>query len=61
MAEVGRDLWRSSGLVPLLRQGHAQQVVQDPVQEAFEDHQGGRLHILPLTLSPAPVVGSSAS
>ena len=36
MAEVGRDLWRSSGSNTLLKQGHLEQVVQDHVQTASE-------------------------
>lgn len=36
IAETGRDLWRPSGPIPLLRQGHIQQVVQGPAQMASE-------------------------
>jgi len=36
MVEVGRDLWRSSGPIPLLKQGHLEPVAQDCVQKAFE-------------------------
>ena len=36
MIEVGRDLWRSSGPRPLLKQGHLETVAQDHVQTAFE-------------------------
>lgn len=34
--EVGRDLWRSSGPNPLLKQGHAEPIAQDYVQIPFE-------------------------
>lgn len=44
MVEIGKDLWRSSGLIPLLKQGHPEQVAQDHVQVAFKYLQGGRLH-----------------
>ena len=44
MVEVGRDLWRSSCLAPLLKQGHLELVAQDHVQMVFEYLQGGRLH-----------------
>jgi len=37
MVEVGRDLYRSSGPTPLLKQGHLDLVAQDHVQMAFED------------------------
>ena len=40
MVEVGRDLWRSSGLTPLLKQDHLEVVAQDHVQKAFEYLQG---------------------
>ena len=40
MVEVGRDLWRSSGPNPLLKQGHLEPVAQDHVQMAFEYLQG---------------------
>jgi len=46
MAEVGRDLWRSSGPSPLLKQDHLEQVAQDHVQMASEYLQGWRLHSL---------------
>ena len=36
MVQVGRDLWRLSGLTPLLKQGHLEPVAQDHVQMAFE-------------------------
>ena len=42
MAEVGRDLWRSSGPNPLFKQGHPEQVALDKVQMVFEDLQDGR-------------------
>ena len=40
MVKLGRDLWRSSGPVPLLKQGHPEQAAQDHVQVAFKDPQG---------------------
>ena len=46
MVEVGRELWRSSGPIPLLKQGHLQLVVQDHVQMDVEYLQGWRLHNL---------------
>ena len=46
MAEVGRDLWKSSGPTPLLKLGHLKPVAQGHVQTAFEYLQGGRLHNL---------------
>jgi len=46
MVEVVRELWRSSGSPPLLRQGHLEQVTQAYVQMAFEYLQRGRLHNL---------------
>jgi len=36
MAEFGRDLWRWSGPISLLKQGHPELVAQDHVQRAFE-------------------------
>ena len=59
MAEVGRDLWRSSGPTPLLKQGHPEQAAQDCVQMAFEYLQGWRLHSLPG--QPVPVLGHPLS
>ena len=53
--EVKRDLWRSSGPPPLLKQGHLQQAAQDHVQMAFGYLQGHRLHYLvgrPLLSAP---------
>lgn len=44
--EVGRDPWRSSGPMPLLKQGHLEQITQDHVQTAFEGLCGRRLHDL---------------
>ena len=52
MVEVRRDLWRSSGLMPLLKQGHLEPAGQDHVQTAFEYLQGGRLHNLLWLLVP---------
>jgi len=40
MIEVGRDLWRSSGPIPLLKQEHLETVAQDHVQAGFEHLQG---------------------
>jgi len=36
MAEVGKDLWRSSGPTPLLKQGYLEPVAQDHVQMVLE-------------------------
>lgn len=36
MVEVGNHIWRSSGPVPVLKQGHLKPVDQDRVQTAFE-------------------------
>jgi len=52
LTEVGRDLWRSSGPTPLIKQGHLEPVVQDHVQTGFEYLQGWRLH----SLSGKPVL-----
>ena len=54
MVEVGRDLWRSFGPTPLLKQGHVEGVAQDCVQMAFEYLQGWRLHNL--SGQPVPVL-----
>jgi len=51
----GRDLWTSSGPIPLLKQGHLEPVARDHVQVAFEYLQGWRLHSL--SLQPVPVLG----
>lgn len=56
---VGRDLWRSSGLTPLLKQSHLEQVVQNYIQAAFEYLPGWRHHNLPG--QPGPVLGHSHS
>lgn len=45
MVEVGKDLYCSSGLASLLKQGHPG-CAQGHVQMAFEYLQGGRLHNL---------------
>lgn len=37
MAEIGRDLWRLSITVLLLKQGRLKQVAQDIIQSGFED------------------------
>lgn len=55
MIEVGRDLWRSSGSIPLLKQGHLEPVVQYYVQTDFEYFQGQRLHHV--SRQPVPVLG----
>jgi len=47
MAEVGRDLWRSSCSTPLLKQGHLEPVDHDCIRVAFEYLQGWRVHKLP--------------
>jgi len=44
MLEIGRDLWRSSGPSPLLKQGHLEPIAQDHVQTSSEYLQIGRLH-----------------
>ena len=46
MAEVRRDLWRSSGPTLLLKQGHLELVAQDYIQMAFEYLQQWRLRNL---------------
>jgi len=51
---VARDLWRSSGPTPLLKQRHLQLVVQDHIQTTFEHLQGWRLQNVPG--EPAPVL-----
>ena len=48
MVDVGRDLWRSSGPTPLLKQGQLEPVAQDHAQTAFGYLQGGRLDNLSL-------------
>jgi len=44
MVEVERDLWRSSGPTPLLKQGDLELAAQDHDQTASKHLQGGRLH-----------------
>jgi len=44
MVEVGRDLWTSSGPIPLFKQGHLDQAAPDHVRMASEYLQGCRLH-----------------
>lgn len=44
--EIGRDCWRSSSPIPLLKLGHLQQVVQTHVQSAFGYLPEWRLHNL---------------
>uniref|UniRef100_A0A8B9Q2H3 D-aminoacyl-tRNA deacylase 1 n=2 Tax=Apteryx owenii TaxID=8824 RepID=A0A8B9Q2H3_APTOW len=46
IAEVGRDLWRSSSSTPLLKQRHLEHIAQDHVQVAFENLQRRRLRNL---------------
>ena len=55
----GRELWRSPGLNPLLKQGHLELVAQDHVQTVFEYLQGWRLHNL--SGKPVPVLSHSQS
>jgi len=52
MVDVGRDLWRSCGPIPLLKQDHLDPVAPDHVQMAFEDLQGGTIY----NLSAQPVL-----
>lgn len=52
MVKVGRDLWRSPGPTPLLRQGHLKQVAEVHVQSAFEYLQRGRTHSVPALRQP---------
>jgi len=59
MVEVGRQLLRSTGPTPLLKQGHLEQVVQDCVQSSFEHLQGWRFHIL--SGQPVPAFDHSHS
>uniref|UniRef100_A0A8B9PTS4 Tectonin beta-propeller repeat containing 2 n=1 Tax=Apteryx owenii TaxID=8824 RepID=A0A8B9PTS4_APTOW len=54
IAEVGRDLWRSSSPTPLLKQGHLEHIVQDRIQACFEYLQRRRLHNL--SGQPVPVL-----
>lgn len=51
MAEVRRDLWSSPGPIPLLNQGHLQQVVQDHVQMSFGYFQGDTSNLKQLSLT----------
>ena len=44
MAEVGRELWRSSGPTPCLKQGHLALAAQARVQMAHDCLQGWRVH-----------------
>jgi len=44
MVEVGRDLWRATALISLLKQGHLELVAQDHVQMASAYLHGYRLH-----------------
>jgi len=59
MPEVRRDLWKSSGPIPLLKQGHLERVAQDHVKTSSEYLQGWRLPKLPG--KPIPVLGHSHS
>ena len=52
MVEVGRDLWRSSSPISLLKQDLLERITQGYVQVAFEYLQGMRLH----SLSGQPVL-----
>lgn len=42
--EVGKDLWRPSSPIPLIKQGQLEQVIQDHVQSSFDYLQERRLH-----------------
>lgn len=44
--EVQRDLWRTAGPTPVLRQGHQELLAQDHVQMVAEYLQGGKLNNL---------------
>jgi len=58
--EVGRDLRRSSGPTPLLKQGHLEQAAQACVQAAFEYLQGDRLSFgCSFSLTPSPILSAS--
>jgi len=50
--ELGRDLWKSPGSTPLLKQDNLEPVSQDCVQRALQYLQGWRLHNLPEQLVP---------
>lgn len=52
MAGVGRDVWRSPGQTPLLKQDHMETVAQDHAQMAFDYHQGWRAHNFFMQLVP---------
>lgn len=54
MSESGRDLWRSSGPIPLLKQGNLQPAAQDHIQTAFDSFQHGRLHNI--SAQPVPLL-----
>ena len=41
---MGRDLWRSSGPTPLLKQGHLEPVAQDHVQMVFSVSSRREIH-----------------
>lgn len=42
--EVRRELWRSSGVIPLVRQAHLELAAQDHVQAGYEPQQGWTLY-----------------
>lgn len=44
MAEIGRDLQRSSSPLPLLKLGHLEHVTQDHIQASFQYLQRRKLH-----------------
>lgn len=48
IAEVGRELWMSSGPTPQLKQAYLELVTQDNTEAAFEYLQGWRVHNLPV-------------
>lgn len=52
MADVGRELWKSSGPISLLKQGFLEPVAQDHIQLAFECLQARRLCNLSGQLPP---------
>lgn len=46
MADVGRELWKSSGAISLLNQDLLEPVAQDHIEIAFEYLQAWRLQLL---------------
>lgn len=41
LVKIRRDIWKTSGLTPLLKQGHQKQVAQEHTQKASEYLQDG--------------------